>query len=627
MKQSLMTTAFLILFIGFGFAKEYASFNSVCGVRSMTSRQLFRDLKHNHAECSWDPLTAFRDGRKLGKGSFGLVKKVSYTDSMKNTFEIALKEMHPNANEKAMILREISAMDSMNEGKSPYVAQLHGCYVVEEYPFRVYLAQERLGYDLDSTSFISFYQMLKPADSISIVIQMFKGLRDLWAVGYSHNDIKPANMMARKNNNKSIVLIDLGLAERVGARHFMGGTPLFMSPARFTAIGKIMPKDDIYSMAISVLVMEAKHGFDDVFRGITSKTYGTAYYGCFEKHLNSACRQKIAQNGISILQRANYGTYDRNQSLQKGVNLTTLIANMILYDNYNFDHAQTVELIRHIESTLNSGKDQAAGKFGKADANEIRLRQMQVAKLEKEKSEAKDAKRAAKRLNNQENMKSKQFFNGAQNKQDDAYLQMQKKLAQEAMERENRLKLLKAEAQAKKQKFVNYNRGFVQDSEMYKNSKDMFKSIRRTPQAYNDLQGYMENKQQFVNPYVEKFLNNEIKQTPVIPQYGTPGQIKKRHVHEQQQFKLPTPDRVYIPQPEKKEVPKNFINPPNYGQNQVVYVDDIRGKVVADQKPQLIQYPVFQQQHPQIQGNYHIPQYGNLPLNNGKNGVMHFVRI
>lgn len=95
------------------------------------------------------------------------------------------------------------------------------------------------------------------------LIAVAKGIRVLHRLGYIHRDIKPRNILCRKNGMP--VLIDLGLIQKVqistiipkkslfvfkGDSVCLGvGTPQFSAPEQFYG-GKITPASDIHALGI-----------------------------------------------------------------------------------------------------------------------------------------------------------------------------------------------------------------------------------------------------------------------------------------------------------------------------------------------------------------------------------------
>lgn len=70
--------------------------------------------------------------------------------------------------------------------------------------------------------------------------------------GYVHNDVKPDNIMFRRNGDRfDAVLIDLGFVSKV-SELTSGGTSKFMTPTRKRTY-KAAANEDIYSLGLTTL--------------------------------------------------------------------------------------------------------------------------------------------------------------------------------------------------------------------------------------------------------------------------------------------------------------------------------------------------------------------------------------
>lgn len=80
----------------------------------------------------------------------------------------------------------------------------------------------------------------------------------MYSNGYVHNDIKPANLMTDKGLKK-IYLIDFGLSQGIKDRPYCSGSPFYMSPNKLIP-GPLTYRDDLYSTAITIAVLEMEKG-------------------------------------------------------------------------------------------------------------------------------------------------------------------------------------------------------------------------------------------------------------------------------------------------------------------------------------------------------------------------------
>lgn len=319
------------------FAK-YSSLDEACNDVQRGKKSRFRQLPQN-TEVDFDTVGKFASGETIGRGGFGLVKKVSYTPT---SATIIIKQVRPADNfERKMVLSEINGLVEFANAK--FVPKLYGCTIVG--PKEILIVQEMLAYGLDSKIFRNNFQLYSITKSLNMYLELFTGLKIMWDRGFAHNDIKPENMMTNENESK-FYLIDLGLVEPNTNSILQGGTPVFMSPSRFSGYTKVKPKDDMYSMAISAVIMEAKEGYDQIF-GRSVRVGGSLHYSCCQTHLKMNCRDVIAARAKAVLEKE-YGNYQTDQTKEDMINFTTLIVNMIYYDKFNFDHQTVIRIIQRL---------------------------------------------------------------------------------------------------------------------------------------------------------------------------------------------------------------------------------------------------------------------------------------
>ncbi|MBI0300907.1 serine/threonine protein kinase, partial [Streptomyces sp. PRKS01-29] len=119
---------------------------------------------------------------------------------------------------------------------------------------RVWIVMERLDQRSLADRLREWYGRPDVSEIARIGLGVLSGLRALYAMGLSHGDVKPLNILFRPGG--SAVLVDhLGLAfEREGT---MVGTPRYMAPERFTApsapaTGEAMLKADLWSLGVTL---------------------------------------------------------------------------------------------------------------------------------------------------------------------------------------------------------------------------------------------------------------------------------------------------------------------------------------------------------------------------------------
>lgn len=123
-----------------------------------------------------------------------------------------------------------------------------------------YIAMEYLKENLKDR--IKQTQGMKPRETLAIIKEVAKALSYAHQKGYVHRDIKPDNIMFRKDG--AVVLVDFGIVKAVNettklTRTGMSmGTPQYMSPEQVKA-GKLDGRSDIYSLGIVLYEMLTGH--------------------------------------------------------------------------------------------------------------------------------------------------------------------------------------------------------------------------------------------------------------------------------------------------------------------------------------------------------------------------------
>jgi serine/threonine-protein kinase PpkA len=113
---------------------------------------------------------------------------------------------------------------------------------------------------------------IKPREALAIIKDVAKALSYAHEKGYIHRDIKPDNIMFRKDG--AVVLVDFGIVKAVDETSKITrtgvtvGTPQYMSPEQFKA-KRLDGRSDIYSLGIvlyELLVGEAPYHTKDVVK-------------------------------------------------------------------------------------------------------------------------------------------------------------------------------------------------------------------------------------------------------------------------------------------------------------------------------------------------------------------------
>ncbi len=163
---------------------------------------------------------------KLGEGGMGVVYKA---EDNKLDRPVALKflpfQLSPTEDERALFVQEAKAASAINH---PNICTI---YSIEEHDDQLFIAMEYV----DGES-LRQRMMNGPIDArraVDIAIQIAHGLASAHEKQIVHRDVKPENIMLRKDG--IVVIMDFGLAHRTGSRSVrksgdIVGTIAYMSP-------------------------------------------------------------------------------------------------------------------------------------------------------------------------------------------------------------------------------------------------------------------------------------------------------------------------------------------------------------------------------------------------------------
>lgn len=156
---------------------------------------------------------------------------------------------------KARAEREISIMQTID---SPYVIKmgsvpLQSATINEQYV--MYYSEEWIE-GSNISELLRTAKTLPPAEVAKLCLDITQGISELWKANKIHRDIKPQNIMKRKDNGE-YVLLDLGLAFDLDDKSltqfgFVPGTVMFLSPEQLDISHKrdIDFRSDLFSLGI-----------------------------------------------------------------------------------------------------------------------------------------------------------------------------------------------------------------------------------------------------------------------------------------------------------------------------------------------------------------------------------------
>lgn len=198
-------------------------------------------------------IPGYKIKKELGAGGMA---KVFLAQDTKLDRPVALKVLSPALAENPRITKRF-----VKEAKTAAHLQhsnIVSIYDVGKHEGYFFIAMEYLNGSLKDR--INREKAMKPREALMVVRETAKALAYAHNKGYIHRDIKPDNIMFRKDG--AIVLVDFGIVKAVNeseasklTRTGMSiGTPQYMSPEQIKA-EKIDGRSDIYSMGIVLYEM------------------------------------------------------------------------------------------------------------------------------------------------------------------------------------------------------------------------------------------------------------------------------------------------------------------------------------------------------------------------------------
>ncbi|HSN19467.1 MAG TPA: serine/threonine-protein kinase [Usitatibacter sp.] len=186
---------------------------------------------------------------ELGRGATGKVylaedpfakRKVA----IKVAWPDALKNREDGAFYRGMFLNEAALAGKLNH---PHIVQIYDAVVEEDYSYIVMEYVE--GGTLEK--FCQPESLLEPREVAEIVFKCVRALAFAHALGLTHRDIKPGNIL--HNEGTDIKIADFGAAiNRVSDRTMIMnvGSPAYMAPELVTGSGQASQVTDIYGLGI-----------------------------------------------------------------------------------------------------------------------------------------------------------------------------------------------------------------------------------------------------------------------------------------------------------------------------------------------------------------------------------------
>lgn len=244
--------------------------------------------------------TVFRTGAFLGKGSFGEVRKISWVPVAEPGAHLPgdlASSTHAAAKKVAVPYDRFEIM--VQETEIKHMTELKGTGASVEYfgcmegRANLFLVQEMLFKDLDSGTVASGIKGMRSGERLAIYKQLANKFKVMHDHSITHQDIKPANIMAKDSGLKDYRIIDLGLSVKVGGS-VLGGTPLYNSPDKIRSSPRASTFHDVWALSLTFAALEGSE--DSLFRGITAS--------CVKLNFDYTCISTLKRNINSDLTRS-----------------------------------------------------------------------------------------------------------------------------------------------------------------------------------------------------------------------------------------------------------------------------------------------------------------------------------
>ena len=237
--------------------------------RPQTSRQ----------EVRFEPGTTlagmYEIAHEISRGAMGVVYRA---EDLGLSRPVAIKMLRPD------LVRETGVVDRFREEAGILASLSHEnlvrIYSLVEADDDVFFVMELVeGVSLHSVvnDFISRNRYLARARVGTIVKQVASALDAMHNAGVMHRDVKPSNVVLDRARDRA-VLLDVGLARRVGSQSDAAGTPGYVAPESFRG-GTETPATDVYGLAATaytLLINRAPFGTADDVRDILRRQLSTS---------------------------------------------------------------------------------------------------------------------------------------------------------------------------------------------------------------------------------------------------------------------------------------------------------------------------------------------------------------
>ncbi len=194
----------------------------------------------------------YRLEKKIGEGSSSIVYKAQDIDINKAyALKFLRKELSCLPSQRNFFLQEAKIVASI---RHPAIVSIRG---VGEWEQSLYFVMDY--YPDKSLKELMQEKTLSIEEIRDLSDQLLQGLKEAHRLGLVHGDIKPANLMLKREDKRwKLGIVDFGMASFDAEKGTKGGTPFYMSPEQLLG-GNGNKASDLYSACVCIYQMITGH--------------------------------------------------------------------------------------------------------------------------------------------------------------------------------------------------------------------------------------------------------------------------------------------------------------------------------------------------------------------------------
>lgn len=244
---------------------------------------------------------------KIGKGRYGTIFETKWGDGVAAVKVITAVEGGADIDNKSSQARELIVFHRLNN--KDVTPKFYGCL---QRPEHLYLVQEKLYADLTEIGdgVALKFKALPPIKRLEAYKIIASKVMKLHQVGFTHQDLKPANIMVANKDFSDFRLIDFGLSKFIGRGYANGGSPFYNSEDKIKDVPIASVSHDIYALAMTIAVLETS--LNAIFQDIPKP--------CFLVEFTPECKNKLRYNLNNSFESSDIPGI--HEVISKGINLS-----------------------------------------------------------------------------------------------------------------------------------------------------------------------------------------------------------------------------------------------------------------------------------------------------------------